>query len=158
MTTIQLGKPVPDFTATINADTTINLVTLRGQYVVLYFYPKDDTPGCTLEGQDFSDHFKDFSKHDTAIFGVSRDSIKSHDKFKCKYEFPFNLISDEDQKLCQLFGVLKEKNNYGKKVIGIERSTFLIDKNGLLQYQWRGVRVPGHVIEVLNKVKELNHG
>lgn len=157
MTTIELNKTVPDFTATTTGDAaSLSLSSLRGQHVVLYFYPKDDTPGCTLEGQDFRDHMAAFAKENTVILGVSRDTIQSHQKFKCKYELPFELLSDTDEALCKRFGVLKEKNMYGKKVIGIERSTFLIDKEGVLRDMWRGVRVPGHVLEVLDKVKVLN--
>lgn len=154
---IELNQAVPDFMAETTGEATpISLSSLRGQQVVLYFYPKDDTPGCTLEAQDFRDHMAAFTKANTVILGISRDSIKSHDKFKCKYELPFELLSDADETLCQCFGVLKEKNMYGKKVIGIERSTFLIDKEGILRAEWRGVKVPDHVLEVLAKAKTLN--
>ncbi len=155
---VTLGKPVPDFRAETDGAKTLTLQSLRGHFVVLYFYPKDDTPGCTMESQDFRDHFAAFTKKNTVILGISRDSIKSHEKFKCKYELPFDLLSDSDQTLCHLFAVLKEKNMYGKKVIGIERSTFLIDEEGVLRHEWRGVKVPGHVNEVLEKIEELQHG
>lgn len=158
MTVPVLGQVIPDFQATIHDNTMIHVRDFLGKNVVLYFYPKDDTPGCTLEAQDFRDMHQQFVQANTIIIGVSRDPIKSHDKFKCKYELPFTLISDTDQNLCHLFQVLKEKNMYGKKVIGIERSTFVIDAKGVLRYEWRGVKVPGHVNEVLTKVKELNHG
>ena len=154
---IQLNQAVSDFTAETTGEATpISLSSLRGRQVVLYFYPKDDTPGCTIEAQDFRDHMSAFAKANTVILGVSRDSIKSHDKFKCKYELPFELLSDADETLCQYFAVLKEKNMYGKKVIGIERSTFLIDKEGILRAEWRGVKVPDHVLAVLDKAKTLN--
>jgi peroxiredoxin Q/BCP len=127
----------------------------RGRIVVLYFYPKDNTPGCTTEGADFRDHFKTFQKAGAIIVGVSRDTLKSHENFKAKMEFPFELIADVDEKLCAQFGVMKLKNMYGKKVRGIERSTFVIDGTGKLVREWRGVKVPGHVEEVLAFVKTL---
>ena len=122
---------------------------------VLYFYPKDDTPGCTLEGSDFRDLHKEFARAGVAIFGVSRDSVASHEKFKAKMNFPFELLSDSDEEVCQGFGVIKMKNMYGKKVRGIERSTFVIDARGVVRRVWRGVKVPGHVEEVLEFVKTL---
>lgn len=158
MTVPQLGQTVPNFQAVISDTKTIHLSDYQGKNIVLYFYPKDDTPGCTIEAQDFRDNYSAFDKANTIILGISRDSVKSHDKFKCKYELPFTLISDADQGLCNLFQVLKEKNMYGKKVIGIERSTFIIDSKGILRHEWRGVKVPGHVQNVLTKVKEINHG
>ena len=127
----------------------------RGETVVLYFYPKDNTPGCTTEGTDFRDRFKAFRKAGATIVGVSRDSLKSHENFKAKMEFPFELISDADEKLCAQFDVMKLKNMYGKKVRGIERSTFVIDGTGKLVHEWRGVKVPGHAEEVLAFVKAL---
>lgn len=157
MSLIQLNQPVPDFSATVSENELFQLHAHRGKNIVLYFYPKDDTPGCTLESQDFRDNINAFTKQDTIIVGVSRDSVKSHNKFKCKYDLPFTLLSDEDRVLCHLFDVLKEKNMYGKKVTGIERSTFIIDKNGVLRHEWRGVKVPDHVNIVLEKVKEINH-
>ena len=128
---------------------------LKGKNIVIYFYPKDSTPGCTLEGQDFRDNIRKFSSRNTRILGVSRDSLSSHEKFKEKQKFNFDLISDEDEKLCSIFDVIKEKNMYGKKHMGIERSTFLIDEKGILRNEWRKVKVKGHVEEVLVAVKSL---
>ncbi|MEX0951123.1 MAG: thioredoxin-dependent thiol peroxidase [Gammaproteobacteria bacterium] len=155
MSKVKIGKAVPDFKLPATGDQTIRLSDFKGQNVVLYFYPKDSTPGCTLEGQNFRDNMRKFSNKNTVIFGVSRDSLKSHEKFKEKQCFPFDLLSDEDEKLCQLFDVIKEKNMYGKKVMGIERSTFLIDAEGILREEWRKVKVDGHVDEVLAAVKAL---
>lgn len=155
MSKVKIGKAVPDFKLPATGDQTIRLSDFKGQNVVLYFYPKDSTPGCTLEGQNFRDNMRKFSNKNTVIFGVSRDSLKSHEKFREKQCFPFDLLSDEDEKLCQLFDVMKEKNMYGKKVMGIERSTFLIDAEGILREEWRKVKVDGHVDEVLAAVKAL---
>lgn len=152
---IQVGKPVPDFQLTATGGQVISLNSLRGKTVVLYFYPKDDTPGCTLESCGFRDQHNRFRKQGATIIGVSRDSVSSHEKFKAKYDFPFDLLSDGDEQLCRLFSVIKEKNMYGKKVFGIERSTFLIDKQGVLRREWRKVKVDGHVDEVLDAVKTL---
>jgi peroxiredoxin Q/BCP len=152
MTHLTLGAPVPDFTAMITGNQTIKLSDYRGKNVVLYFYPKDSTPGCTQESQDFRDNYEKFEAVNTIIFGISRDSIRSHDGFKCKQNLPFDLISDNDEALCQLFDVLKPKNMYGKEVIGIERSTFLINMDGVLIHEWRKVKVDGHCVEVLEKV------
>ncbi len=152
MINVTLGAIVPDFVATITDNQTIKLSDYSGENVVLYFYPKDNTPGCTLEAQDFRDHYKKFQTLNTVIFGVSRDSVKSHDGFKCKQALPFDLISDSDETLCQLFDVLKLKNMYGKQVIGIERSTFLINAEGVLVHEWRKVKVDGHCLEVLEKI------
>lgn len=149
-----LGKKVTDFTAPAT-NGTFKLSDHKGQAVVLYFYPKDNTPGCTTEGAQFRDAFKAFRKAGATIVGVSRDSIKSHEGFKAKMEFPFELISDADEALCKQFDVIKMKNMYGKQVRGIERSTFVIDGSGKLVREWRGVRVPGHVDEVLDFVKTL---
>ena len=124
--------------------------------IVLYFYPKDNTPGCTQEGEDFRDLYKEFKKLKTEIYGVSRDSLKSHEGFKEKYKYPFELISDTEEKLCNLFDVIKEKNMYGKKYMGIERSTFLINKEGKLSAEWRKVKVKGHAAEVLEEVKKIS--
>lgn len=132
-----------------------NLDDYRGKWVVLYFYPKDSTPGCTLEGQDFRDKHQEFVAHNAVVLGVSRDSLKSHENFKTKQQFPFELISDADEHLCQQFDVIKMKSMYGKQVRGIERSTFLIDPNGKVQHVWRKVSVKGHVAEVLEKLKAL---
>ena len=126
-----------------------------GKSLVIYFYPKDNTPGCTTEGQDFRDAYPDFIKTGCEVVGMSRDSIKSHEGFKSKMDFPFHLISDADETACKLFGVIKMKNMYGKQVRGIERSTFVFDRNGLLQRDWRGVKIPGHVQEVLDFVTGL---
>lgn len=150
-----VGKKVPAFTVAATGDQKIRLSDLRGGPVVLYFYPKDDTPGCTLEGQDFRANHARFRKLGATILGVSRDTVTSHEKFKAKFKFPFELLSDSDEKLCALFDVIKEKNMYGKKVFGIERSTFLIDKDGVLAKEWRKVKVEGHVDEVLEAVKAL---
>ncbi|QOJ31745.1 MAG: peroxiredoxin [Gammaproteobacteria bacterium] len=155
MTTIALGKPVPGFTLPATGGKSIGLADLRGRPLVLYFYPKDDTPGCTSEGCGFRDHHQAFRKLGAVILGVSRDPMSSHEKFKAKYEFPFDLLSDADEDLCRLFGVMREKNMYGKKVMGVERSTFLIDGKGVLRQEWRKVKVEGHVEAVLAAVKAL---
>ena len=152
---IQIGRVVPRFKLPATGDKTIDLKTLRGKNVVLYFYPKDNTPGCTTEGCDFKSHHLKFKRRNTVILGISRDSIASHEKFKEKFNFPFDLLSDADEKACQLFDVIKEKNMYGRKVIGIERSTFLIDGNGKLQNEGRRVKVKGHVEVVLDAVQAL---
>jgi thioredoxin-dependent peroxiredoxin len=132
-----------------------NLNDYRGKWVVLYFYPKDATPGCTLQGQDFRDKHEEFAKRDVVILGVSRDSLKSHETFKAKQQFPFELISDTEEKLCQQFDVMKMKSMYGKQVRGIERSTFLIDPEGKIVHVWRKVKVAGHVDEVLAMLASL---
>ena len=155
MSKVKVGKKVPDFKVAATGDQTIKLSELKGKNVVLYFYPKDSTPGCTTEGQNFRDSIRKFSSRNTRIFGISRDSIKSHENFKENQCFPFELLSDEDEKLCKMFDVIKEKNMYGKKVMGIERSTFLLDDKGVLRKEWRKVKVDGHVDEVLEAVKEL---
>ena len=149
-----VGKKVADFTAAATGGP-FKLSAHKGHPVVLYFYPKDNTPGCTIEGADFRDLYKQFTKIGAVIAGVSRDSLRSHEGFKAKMEFPFELISDADEKLCAQFDVIKMKNMYGKKVRGIERSTFLIGPDGSLVREWRGVRVPGHAEEVLTAVKTL---
>lgn len=155
MDKISVGKPVPDIEVQATDDQKFILSDLRGKNVVLYFYPKDNTPGCTTEGQDFRDHYEEFRKLGTEIYGVSRDSLKSHDGFKSKQCFPFDLISDEDEKLCALFDVIKEKTLYGKKYLGIDRSTFIIDRQGVLRKEYRGVKVDGHVADVLAEVRKL---
>ena len=127
----------------------------RGTRLVLYFYPKDDTPGCTTEGSDFRDRYPEFKRLGCAVYGVSRDTLKSHEAFKAKLKFPFELLADPEERACAQFGVMKDKNMYGKKVRGIERSTFVIDEKGKLAREWRGVKVPGHVEEVLSFVKAL---
>jgi peroxiredoxin Q/BCP len=150
-----LNRVVKDFKAEATGDKTIRLKELRGQNVVIYFYPKDSTPGCTLEGQDFRDLHAKFRRQKTVILGVSRDSIASHEKFKAKQAFPFDLLSDPDEKLCELFDVVHEKTLYGRKFMGIVRSTFLIDADGKLRREWRGVKVKGHADEVLAEVQAL---
>ncbi len=151
----QIGQPAPDFTLPATGSREITLSALKGHNVVLYFYPRDNTPGCTKEGQAFRDHFEDFRALDTVILGISRDSLKTHENFKAKHRFPFELLSDSEETVCKRYDVLKEKNMYGRKVIGIERSTFLIDKQGILRREWRKVKVAGHVEEVLEAVREL---
>lgn len=155
MSKVSIGKKVPAFSIAATSDKKIKLSELKGKNIVLYFYPRDSTPGCTQEGQDFRDNIRKFRSRNTVIFGVSRDSLKSHENFKNKQALPFDLLSDEDEKLCTLFDVIKEKNMYGKKHIGIERSTFLIDEKGILRKDWRKIKVKGHVQEVLDAVKEL---
>jgi thioredoxin-dependent peroxiredoxin len=156
MPKITLGKPVPDITLHATGDETFKLSDLQGKQVILYFYPKDNTSGCTTEGQDFRDHYEQFKKLKTEILGVSRDSLKSHEGFKAKHCFPFELVSDPDEKLCKLFGVIKEKSLYGKKYLGIERSTFLIDRQGVLRQEFRGVKVAGHVAAMLEATRQLS--
>ena len=148
-------KPFPDFELPATSGTTFKLSEQRGHPAVIYFYPKDNTPGCTTEGQHFRDLYAQFQKHKCAIFGASRDSLKSHESFKAKMGFPFELLSDADEKACKLFEVIKMKSMYGRKVRGIERSTFVFDGDGDLTREWRGVKVPGHVQEVLEFVKTL---
>ncbi|AMO78089.1 peroxiredoxin Q/BCP [Pseudomonas citronellolis] len=152
---VELDKPVADFQAPATSGQQVQLSALKGQQVVLYFYPKDSTPGCTTEGQGFRDKIEAFAKANTVIFGVSRDGLKSHENFKAKQCFPFELISDKDEALCQLFDVIKLKKLYGKEYMGVDRSTFLIDAKGVLRREWRGVKVPGHVDEVLAAAQEL---
>ena len=152
---VELDKPVADFQAPATSGQQVQLSALKGQLVVLYFYPKDSTPGCTTEGQGFRDKIEAFAKANTVIFGVSRDGLKSHENFKAKQCFPFELISDKDEALCQLFDVIKLKKLYGKEYMGVDRSTFLIDAKGVLRREWRGVKMPGHVDEVLAAAQEL---
>ena len=144
------GKKIKNFKAPMTGNSEFNLKNYLGKNVVIYFYPRDNTPGCTSEGEDFKKKHKLFLKKNTMIFGISKDSIKSHENFKEKFNFPFDLISDSDEKICNLFDVIKEKSMYGKKYMGIERSTFLIDSNGKLIEEWRKVKVKGHVEEVLS--------
>lgn len=153
---VNLDKPVPDFSAQATSGQEINLATLAGTQLVIYFYPKDNTPGCTTEGQDFRDLHADFVAAHTLILGVSKDSLRTHENFKTKLSFPFELISDTDERLCRLFDVIQLKQMYGKEYEGIERSTFLIDKQGVLRREWRKVKVKGHVAEVLQAAQELN--
>lgn len=150
-----LDTRIPDFSLPATSGQTFNLAAQTGKVVVVYFYPKDSTPGCTTEGQQFRDLHEQFAAIDAVILGVSRDSVKSHENFKAKQNFPFELGSDGDEAVCTLFGVMKMKNMYGKQVRGIERSTFVIDRSGVLRREWRGVKVPGHAQEVLDFVKTL---
>ena len=152
---VKIGKKIANFSLPATGDKTLSLKDLKGSNVVLYFYPKDSTPGCTLEGQDFRDQHAAFRKANTVILGVSRDGLKSHENFRSKHEFPFDLLSDNDEKLCGQFDVIREKNMYGRKVLGIERSTFLIDGEGILRQEWRKVSVKGHVDEVLTAAQSL---
>ena len=152
---LTIGKKIPDFTLPATGEQTIRLQDLRGQNVVLYFYPKDSTPGCTTEGQNFRDLQTKFKRANTIILGVSRDSLKSHENFRTKQNFKFDLLSDAEETLCTLFDVIKMKNMYGKQVRGIERSTFLIDDKGVLKQEWRKLKVAGHAEEVLAAVKAL---
>ena len=153
---VALDQPVSDFQIPATGDKTVSLSALKGKQVVIYFYPKDSTPGCTTEGQGFRDHYAEFQAANTEVFGVSRDSLKSHENFKAKQAFPFELLSDKDEALCQLFDVIKLKKLYGKEYLGVDRSTFLIDKEGVLRHEWRGVKVPGHVEAVLEQARQLN--
>jgi thioredoxin-dependent peroxiredoxin len=155
MASVMVGKKVPAFSAAATGGSIVTPKTLAGRAFVLYFYPRDDTPGCTMEGQGFRDQHAQFKKRKVDVFGVSRDTLASHAKFKTKFDFPFELIADPDEKLCALFDVIKSKSMYGKKVRGIERSTFLFDATGTLRREWRKVKVDGHVREVLAATQEL---
>jgi peroxiredoxin Q/BCP len=150
-----LGKAVPDFSLPSTGGTDFSLSAQRGEKLVLYFYPRDNTSGCTAEGADFRDLHSQFRRASARVFGVSRDSLASHERFKEKLRFPFELLSDPSEAVCKQFGVMKLKMLYGKKVRGIERSTFVVDANGVLAREWRGVKVPGHAQEVLNFAKAL---
>ena len=150
-----VGEKVPEFNLPTDSGEDVSLVALKGRKFVLYFYPKDNTPGCTLEGQDFRDHYPAFQAANTEILGVSRDSVNSHQRFREKQNFPFDLLADEDEALCRLFDVIHEKNMYGRKVMGVVRSTFLIDGDGVLRAEWRKVRVKGHVEAVLEAAQAL---
>jgi thioredoxin-dependent peroxiredoxin len=152
---VVVNKLIPEFEAKATSATDVNNATLLGRMTVLYFYPKDNTPGCTTEAMEFRDKYKDFVKVGAVVLGVSRDNMKSHEDFKVKLELPFELIADTEEKMCHMFGVVKNKIMYGKKVKGIERSTFLIGPDGTLKQEWRGLKVPGHVEEVLKAVKAL---
>ncbi len=153
-----LNKSLPDFEAFATGGVKFTPAAFQGRAVVLYFYPKDNTPGCTTEAMQFRDQHKEFLKAGAVVFGVSRDNMASHEKFKQSLELPFELIADTEEKLCHMFGVVKNKIMYGKKVKGIERSTFLIDGSGVLRAEWRGIKVAGHVDEVLKAVKALKKG
>ena len=153
---MEINKKVSSFKLPGTSGLQFNLSNFKGRYLVIYFYPKDATPGCTTQGVDFRDAYKKFQALDADIFGISRDTLKSHESFKAKFTFPFELLSDEEEKACELFGVIKMKNMYGKQVRGIERSTFIIDPNGKLIQAWRGVKVEGHIKEVLQFIKQHN--
>ena len=155
---VAIGKKVPDFCLPATGDREICLSDFAGSHVVLYFYPRDNTPGCTTEGREFAELHNRFRRQKAVILGISRDSVASHEKFKAKYGFPFELLSDTEEKVCRMFDVIREKNFYGKKVLGIERSTFLIDAEGVLRKEWRKVKAKGHAAEVLEAVKALNRG
>lgn len=156
MSGVEIGKTAPGFSIASTGGERVKLSDFTGKKnVVLYFYPKDNTPGCTTEGQDFRDRYDEFAKLDAVILGVSRDSLKSHENFKAKHDFPFDLLSDPDEELCKLYDVIKMKNMYGKKVRGVERSTFLIDKKGVMRREWRKVKVSGHADAVLDALAEL---
>ena len=155
MSKVEIGKKVPSFSSILDDGSNLKSNDLKGKYVVIYFYPKDSTPGCTKEGEDFRDLYKEFKKHDSLIFGVSRDSVVSHEKFKNKYNFPFSLISDEDESLCNIFDVIKEKNMYGRKYMGIERTTFLVSAGGTIYKIWNKVKVKDHIEDVLKSSREM---
>lgn len=147
MTTV--GKRIANFKLPATGEKQLSRDDFKGKKLVLYFYPKDNTPGCTREGQDFRDSIKLFHAAGAVVVGVSRDSVGSHERFRAKYDLPFDLISDSEETLCRAFDVIREKSLYGRKYMGVDRSTFLIDEGGILQAEWRNVRVPGHVEEVL---------
>jgi len=155
MNTITINQPAINFSAPATGDKTIQLSDFLGRYVIVYFYPRDNTPGCTTEGKDFRDNIEQFNSLNSVILGVSRDSVRVHEGFKSKHEFPFDLLSDKDESLCTLFDVIKMKTLYGKQVRGIERSTFLIDPTGVLIHEWRKVKVKTHINDLLKKLTEL---
>ena len=152
---IEIGQTAPDFTLPRDGGTRVSLKDFKGRNLVLYFYPKADTPGCTKEGTEFGELHEEFQRLGCEVYGISRDTLKSHEGFKAKHGFPFELLADTEEKVCALFGVIKMKNMYGKQVRGIERSTFVLDREGLIRREWRGIKVPGHVQEVLDFVKTL---
>ena len=149
---MKIGTKIKNFKAEMSGKNDFNLADYKGQKIVIYFYPRDNTPGCTSEGEDFRNNYNLFKKKNTKIFGVSKDSLKSHESFKNKFNFPFELISDPDEKVCKIFDVIKEKSMYGRKYMGIERSTFLIDSDGKLLKEWRKVKVKGHAEDVLASI------
>jgi peroxiredoxin Q/BCP len=153
--TVEIGSTLPDITLPATNNQEINLASLKGQIVVLYFYPRDNTPGCTQEGKDFTDKFAEFESRNVLILGVSRDTVKKHENFKAKYSFPFELLADVDEVLCETFDVMRNKKMFGKDTRGIERSTFVYDKAGVLQKMWRKVKVDGHVEEVLAAIDAM---
>ncbi len=152
---VKTGKKIPDVELLLTGNKTATLSDYLGKWLVLYFYHKASTPGCTQEGLDFKEAIYKFRRQSTVILGASRDSLKAQENFKAKQEFPFDLVADTEEVLCNAFGVIKMKNMYGKKVRGIERSTFIIDDRGILRHEWRGVKVKEHVQEVLDTLKEL---
>lgn len=154
-TELRVGDKAPDFAVAFDNAQDVTTESLKGKHKVIYFYPKDDTPGCTIEAKDFRDHIKSFEKAGVAVIGVSKDSVKSHDKFKEKFCLPFPLASDENGSMCEDYGVWVEKSMYGKSYMGIERATFLVDKNGIIRNIWRKVKVEGHVAEVLKAAQAL---
>lgn len=151
-----LNQPVPDFELPATGGKIFKRSQHEGKILVIYFYPKDATPGCTTQGMQFRDHYASFKQHNAEIVGISRDSLKSHENFKAKFSFPFELLADTEEIACQIFGVIKMKNMYGKQVRGIERSTFVIDERGVLIQEWRGVKVDGHAQEVLAFIASRN--
>lgn len=153
MSQVATDQPVPDFELPATDGQTFNLADYRGRQVLLFFYPKANTPGCTQEGKDFRDLHGEFSDAGTAVIGISRDGVRAQQNFKEKYDFPFPLLSDKEEEVCNLFGVIKEKNMYGRRVMGVERSTFLIDADGVLRREWRKVKVKGHAQEALEAVR-----
>jgi|SRR5690625_779326 len=155
MTHVEIDALVPDFTVPATGEQEFRLADHRGRNIVLFFYPRANTPGCSQEGQDFRDAHDDFAALDTMIVGISRDGVKAQENFKAKYDFPFPLLADRDETVCRLFDVIKQKNMYGRQVQGIERSTFLIDREGVLRREWRKVRVKGHVDAVLEATREI---
>jgi thioredoxin-dependent peroxiredoxin len=155
MTTTMLNSAVTNFELPATSGSTFKLSNYQGKTLIVYFYPKDNTPGCTTQGMQFRDSYGDFKAANAEIVGISRDSLKSHENFKAKFTFPFELLADTEELACGIFGVMKMKNMYGKQVRGVERSTFVIDKNGVLVHEWRGVKVDGHALEVLNFIKTL---
>jgi len=156
MSNIEIGKVVPEFTGTATNNLLFKLSDFKGKNILLYFYPRDNTPGCTQEGKSFRDHYPTFEERNISIFGISRDGIKAHENFKAKHEFPFELISDKEETICNLFDVIKEKKMYGKTHMGIERSTFLIDKDGVLIKEWRKVKLKEHLQQVLDETTDFS--
>lgn len=152
---MNIGDKLPEINFQATSEISGKLSDYLGKWLILYFYPKDSTPGCTTEGCDFRDNYNQLQSKSAVVFGISRDKISSHERFKSKQEFPFELISDADESICNTFDVIKMKNMYGRQVRGIERSTFLIDPNGEIKFAWRKVKVPGHVVEVQSKLLEL---
>lgn len=152
---MKVGDKIPDLSLPATGGRDMSLKSFKGKSLVLYFYPKDNTPGCTQEGQDFRDLYKAFQKAGCEIAGVSKDSVRSHENFAAKFNFPFPLLADVDEDLCKAFDVIKEKSMYGRKYLGVERSTFLFDAKGVLRSEWRGVKVKGHAAEVLDAAKAL---